>query len=72
MNVDLGIYRARIGLHRYRLLKPKGCSCFYRFEFITFLAMLLYQACDVEKNPGPDNSSYSDTSSQSTFPVFSR
>ena len=69
MSVDLSIYRARIGLHRYRLFKLKGFSCFNRFEFVTFLAMLLYQAGDIEKNPGPDNSSYSDTSPQSTFPV---
>ena len=32
--------------------------------------MLLYQAGDVEKNPGPDNNSNHDTSSQSSFPVF--
>ena len=31
--------------------------------------MLLCEAGDIEKNPDPDNSSYSDTSSQSTFPV---
>ena len=59
MNLNLSIYRARIGLHRYRLFKLKGFSCFNRFEFVTFLAMLLYQAGDIEKNPGPDNSSYS-------------
>ena len=70
MNVDLSIYRARIGLHKYRLSKLKGFSCFSRFEFVTFLAMLLYQADDIEKNPSPDNSSYSATSSKSTFPVF--
>ena len=32
--------------------------------------MLLYQAGDVEKNPGPDNNSNHDTSSQSFFSVF--
>ena len=32
--------------------------------------MLLYQAGDVEKNPGPDNNSNYDTSSQSSLPVF--
>ena len=32
--------------------------------------MLLYPAGDVEKNPGPDNNSNHDTSSQSSFPVF--
>ena len=32
--------------------------------------MLPYQAGDVEKNPGPDNNSNHDTSSQSSFPVF--
>ena len=70
MNVDISIYRARIGLHRYRLYKLKGFSCFNHFELVTFLAMLLYQAGDVEKNPGPDNNSNHDTSSQSSFPVF--
>ena len=70
MNVDISIYRARIGLHRYRLFKLKGFSCFNHFELVTFLAMLLYQAGDVEKNPGPDNNSNHDTSSQSSFPVF--
>ena len=51
MDVDLNIYRARIGLHRYRLFKLKEFSCFNRFEFVAFLAMLLYQAGDIEKNP---------------------
>ena len=70
MNVDLRIYRACIGLHRYRLFKLKGFSCCNHFELVTVLAMLLYQAGDVEKNPGPNNNSNHDTSSQSSFPVF--
>ena len=40
------------------------------FELVTFLATLLYQAGDVEKNAGPDNNSNHDTSSQSSFPVL--
>ena len=70
MNVDLSIRRARIGLHRYILFKLKVFSYFTLFEFVTFLAMLLWQCGVVENNLGKDNSSNNDTSSQSSFPIF--
>ena len=55
MNIDLCIYRARTGMHRYRLLQAKGVKYFNNFELFVFLAMILYRAGDVEKNPGPEN-----------------
>ena len=54
MNIDLCIYRARIGLHFYRLSKFKGITRFDNFELFSFLAMILYRAGDVKKNPGPE------------------
>ena len=70
MNIDLCMYRARIGMHRYRLLQVKGVKYFNNFELFVFLAMILYRAGDVEKNSGPENEDASDTSSSSTFPMF--
>ena len=35
-----------------------------------FLAILLYRAGDVEKNPGPESDNQTDTSSTSSFPAF--
>ena len=40
------------------------------FESTIFLAILLYRAGDVEKNPGPESDNQSDTSSISSFSVF--
>ena len=57
MNIDLCIYRARIGMHYYRHLKLKGFKRFNNFELFSFPAMILYQAGDVEKNPGPGTES---------------
>ena len=70
MNTDLCIYRARIGMHHYRLQKFKGVKYLNNFELSVFLAMILYRAGDVEKNPGPVNDNTSDTSSSASFPVF--
>lgn len=70
MSIDLSSYRARIGLHRYKLLKLKGCKRLNMVESIVFLAILLYRAGDVEKNPGPESDDQSDASSASLFPVF--
>ena len=53
MTIELNIYRARIGLHHYRHSKVKGLGTLNNFELIRFLAMLLYQSGDIEKNPGP-------------------
>ena len=47
MNINLCIYRARIGL-----VKLKGLKHFNSFELFIFLAMVIYQAGDVAKNPG--------------------
>ena len=69
MPINLYTYRARIGLHRHRLFKLKGYKHFSSFEFVIFLAMLLYQAGDVEKNPGPQSDNDNNTSF-SSFPVF--
>lgn len=69
MSVDLNTYRARIGLHRHRLFKFKGYKQFDSFEFAIYLAMLLYQAGDVEKNPGPQSNN-GDNTSFSSVPVF--
>ena len=42
MNIDLYIYRARIGMQRYRLLQVKGVKYFNNFELFVFLTMILY------------------------------
>ena len=72
MSIELSSYRARIGLYRYTLLKLKGCKRLNMFESTLFLAILLHRAGDVEKNLGPESDNHSDTSSASSFPVFSR
>ena len=51
MNIDLSIYRVRIGMHFYRNFKLKEFKRFNNFELFSFLAMISYQADDVEKNP---------------------
>ena len=55
-------------MHNYRLLKLKGLKRFNNFELFSFLAMILYQAGDVEKNPGPglENDYRDETSSASS------
>ena len=69
MNIDLCIYRARIGMHYRRLFKLKGIKHFNNFELFSFLAMILYQAGDVEKNPGPETETdnISDSASAAVF-----
>ena len=52
MNIDFSIYRVRIGIHYYRNFKLKGYKRFNNFELFSFLAMILYQDDDVEKNTG--------------------
>ena len=54
MNIDLCIYRARSGMHYCRLFKLKGTKHFNNFELFSFLAMIFYQARDVEKNLKPE------------------
>ena len=72
MNIDLCIYRARIGMHHYRLLKLKGLKRFNSFESFIFLAMVIYQDGDVEKNPGPgtENDDISDTVSSASSAIL--
>lgn len=70
MAVSLSIYRARIGRHISRLFNIKGLGKFNKFETFVFLSFLLYQAGDVEKNPGPQSTNSSDSSIVSQFPVF--
>ena len=72
MNIDLCIYRARIGMHRYRLLKLKGLKYFNSFELFIFLAMVIYQAGNVEKNlgPGTENDDFSDTVSSASSAIL--
>ncbi|MEW8548517.1 MAG: reverse transcriptase family protein [Candidatus Thiodiazotropha sp.] len=70
MSVDLSIYRARIGIHRFRLFKIKGLGKFNNFETLLFLSLILYQAGDIERNPGPQSVDSNETSSSSHFPVF--
>ena len=69
MPINLYTYRARIGLHRHRLFKLKGYKHFNSFEFVILLAMLLYQAGDVEKSPWPQSDNDNNTSFSSS-PVF--
>ena len=59
-------------MHHYRLLTVKGVKYFNNFELhvFVFLAVFLYRAGDMEKNPGLENEDAIDTSSSSTFPVF--
>ena len=68
MTVEFNIYRARVGLHHFRHFKVKGLGKLNNFELVTFLALLLYQAGDVEKNPGPVSESTSDSSQSFHFP----
>ena len=57
-------------MHHYRLQRIKGVNYLNNFELSVFLAMILYRAGDVEKNPGPENDNTSDTSSSTSYPVF--
>ena len=68
MNIDFSIYRVRIGMHYYRNFKLKGFKRFNNFELFSFLDMILYQAGDVEKNPGPgtEHDEMGDTTSASS------
>ena len=68
MPVEFNIYRARVGLHQFRHFKVKGLGKLNNFELVTFLALLLYQAGDVEKNTGPVSESASDSSQSFHFP----
>ena len=63
----------RVGMHHYRLLKLKRLKNFNSFELFIFLAMVIYQAGDVEKNPGPgnENDDFSDTVSSSSSAISS-
>ena len=47
-------------MYRYRLLKIKGVKYFNTCELFVFMAMILFRAGDVEKNPGPENEDASD------------
>lgn len=68
MYVELNIYRARVGLHHFRHFKEKGLGKLTSFELLTFFLILLHQAGDVEKNPGPTSESSSDSSEPFQFP----
>ena len=70
MPVEFNIYRARVGVHHFRHFKVKGLGKLNNFELVTFLALLLYQAGDVEKNPGPVSESASDSSQSFPFLRF--
>ena len=68
MTIELNIYRARIGLHHYRHSKVEGLGALNNFELVTFLAMLLYQSGDIEKNPGPNSASSTESDDLFQFP----
>ena len=70
MTIELNIYRARIGLHHYRHSKVKGLGTLNNFELVTFLAMLLYQSGDIEKNPGPNSASSTESDDSFLFKVI--
>ena len=59
-------------MHHYRLLKLKGLKRFNSFESFIFLAMVIYQDGDVEKNPGPgtENDDFSDTVSSASSAIL--
>ena len=57
MYVDIFIYRARIGLFIAVTCKLKGSSCFSEFDCLIWLALVLLQCGDIEKNPGPEPTS---------------
>lgn len=69
MNIGIFIYRARIGVHRYRLPKAKIHKYLSTFELLISLAIILYRAGDVEKNPGPEDGDLSNASF-SVLPIF--
>ena len=70
MSVDLNICRAQIGMHRFHLFKIKGLGKFDEYEELVFLSIILYQAGDIEKNPGPQSVDSSEFSSSCHFPFF--
>ena len=53
MEIDIAIYRARIGLHHCRHVKLKGLAKLDIFDYYTWLRFLLTTAGDIELNPGP-------------------
>lgn len=58
MEVDIAIYRARIGLHHIRHFRLKGLAEINVFDYYTWLRLLLRTAGDIESNPGPDVADY--------------
>lgn len=54
MEVDIAIYRARIGLHHLRHFRLKGLAKLDTFDYYTWLRLLLTTAGDIESNPGPN------------------
>ncbi|MEW8546861.1 MAG: endonuclease/exonuclease/phosphatase family protein, partial [Candidatus Thiodiazotropha sp.] len=58
MEVDIVIYRTRIGLHHCRHLKLKGLAKLDIFDYYTWLRLLLTTAGDIEVNPGPTASNF--------------
>ena len=59
MSAELNMYRAKVGLYHLRHSKVKGLEKLNNFELLTFFSILLYQAGDVETNPGPNSESFS-------------
>ena len=68
MSVELNIYRAKVCLHHFRHSKVKGLEKLNSFELLTFFSIILYQAGDVETNPGPTSESSSESSQSIHFP----
>ena len=62
MEVDIAIYRARIGPHHLRHFRLKGLAKLDTFDYYTWLRLLLTTAGDIESNPGPNVADFFNTS----------
>ena len=79
MNIELIVYRMRIGLFYCCHLKVKGLNHLSFFELLIILSLLLLKSGDVQPNPGPGsefsfissslNSSHLDTKLENKFSI---
>ena len=55
MNIELIVYRMRIGLFYCCHLKVKGLNYLSLFELLIILSLLLLKSGDIQPNTGPDS-----------------
>ncbi len=66
MDIDICLYRVRVGLFCSLQLKTKGIKPLNAFELLTWLSLMLLLCGDVEEDPGP-HSLRSDPLSSDSF-----